>query len=151
MVFGVSSVSGRGIGTLCRRLFSVWEGVYAVVAVLISGGGIPQRRGGGWGAASRAGRTWVGAHIRHSRYVKRCSTSASMCGIAAGAACAAQRDQRSGDREGHDCSPPRTATVLRQALCFSGHSGASMLSGHWHCRPAPARAETCCAAHLFYF
>ena len=34
--------------------------------------------------------------------VKRCSTSASMCGSRA-----AQRDQRSGNGEGRDCSPPR--------------------------------------------
>ena len=39
--------------------------------------------------------------------VKRCSTSASMCGSRA-----AQREQRSGDGEGRDCSPPRTAAVL---------------------------------------
>ena len=39
--------------------------------------------------------------------VKRCSTSTSMCGSRA-----AQREQRSGDGEGRDCSPPRTAVVL---------------------------------------
>ena len=39
--------------------------------------------------------------------VKRCSTSASMCGSRA-----AQREQRSGDGEGRDCSPPRSAAVL---------------------------------------
>ena len=47
----------------------------------------------------------------------RCSTSASMCGTRE-----TQRGQRSGDGEGRDCSPPRTAAVCSDK--HSGHSGA---------------------------
>ena len=45
----------------------------------------------------------------HARRIaaRRCSTSASMCGSRA-----TQREQRCGDGEGRDCSPPRTAAVL---------------------------------------
>ena len=43
----------------------------------------------------------------HRNASGRCSTPASMCGSRV-----AQREQRSGDGEGRDCSPPRTAAVL---------------------------------------
>ena len=45
----------------------------------------------------------------HARRIaaRRCSTSASMCSSRA-----TQREQRCGDGEGRDCSPPRTAAVL---------------------------------------
>ena len=43
----------------------------------------------------------------HRNASGRCSTSASMC-----CSRAVQRKQRSGDGEGRDCSPPRTAAVL---------------------------------------
>ena len=60
----------------------------------------------------------------------RCSTSASMCGSRA-----AQREQRSSDGEGRDCSPPRTAAVRSDK-----HSGL-WSDASSHCRPIPV---VCC-------